>query len=56
MNSQYLRHQKRWTAFTTINGLDVREYGNTEAQARRKLADRIANSDFLLSGITIHVK
>jgi hypothetical protein len=53
MNAQYLRYQKKWTAFTTINGMDVQEYGSTEREARQKLADRIANSKFLLQGIKL---
>jgi hypothetical protein len=52
MKAQYIKHKKQWSAYTTINGLDVQEYGDTEKQAREKLADRIANSDFLLQGIT----
>lgn len=51
MKAQYLKNKKQWTAFTTINGLDIQEYGDTEAKARENLANRIANSEFLLQGI-----
>lgn len=50
MNSHYLRRKKKWTAYTTINGVDVYELGDTEKQARDKLANRIANSDFSFEG------
>jgi hypothetical protein len=53
MKAKYLKNQERWTAFTTINGLDVQEYGETEKEARENLANRIANSEFLLKGITL---
>lgn len=53
MKAQYIKHKKQWSAFMTINGLDVQEYGDTEKQAREKLADRIANSKFLLEGIKV---
>ena len=51
MKAQYLRYKKEWSAFTTLNGLDIQEYGKTEAEARQNLANRIANSKFLLEGI-----
>lgn len=53
MKAQYIKHKKQWSAFMTINGLDVQEYGDTEKQARENLANRIANSKFLSEGIKI---
>lgn len=53
MKTQYLKHKKKWTAFTTINGLDIYELGETEKEAMEKLAQRIANSTFLLKGIKV---
>jgi hypothetical protein len=52
MNAQYIKHKKQWSAFMTINGLDVQEYSNTEKEAREKLSIRISKSKFLLDGIT----
>lgn len=51
MYAQYLKNKKLWSAYMTVNGVDIQEYGNTEKDARRKLADRIASSKFLLAGI-----
>lgn len=51
MKTQYLEKKKKWTAFTTLNGLDIQEYGSTEKQAMQRLTDRISNSKFLLDGI-----
>lgn len=53
MKSTYIKWRKQWSAFTTLNGLDIQEYGNTEQEARQKLADRIENSKFLMEGITV---
>jgi hypothetical protein len=53
MNAQYINHKKQWSAFMTINGLDVQEYGDTEKEARENLSKRIANSPFLLQGIQL---
>ena len=54
MKMQYLKHKKKWTAFTTINGVDIYELGDTEVEAMAKLHQRIANSDFLLKGTQIN--
>lgn len=51
MKVQFIRSKGKWSAFTTINGLDVQEYGETEQKARENLATRISKSDFLLKGI-----
>jgi hypothetical protein len=53
MKAQYIKHKKQWSAFMTLNGLDIQEYGDTEAEARQKLADRISNSKFLMEGIKL---
>lgn len=53
MKAQYIKRKKQWSSFTTLNGLDIQEYGDTEKEAREKLAGRIANSPFLMKGITI---
>jgi hypothetical protein len=53
MKAQYLRYKKQWTAFTTLSGIDIQEYGETEREARQKLAYRISKSSFLMNGITI---
>lgn len=53
MKAQYLKNKKKWTAFMTLNGLDIHEYGQTEKEARENLANRIANSKFLLEGIKV---
>ena len=53
MKTQFLKNKLKWTAFTTINGLDVNELGSTEKQAKEKLAKRIRESDFLLDGIKL---
>ena len=53
MNAQYIKHKKQWSAFTTINGLDIQEYVDTEQEARQKLADRIVNSKYLLDGLNV---
>jgi len=53
MKAKFIKHKNKWSAFTTINGLDVQEYGNSDKEAREKLATRIANSDFLLKEIKI---
>ena len=53
MKTQYIKWKKQWSAFTTINGLDVQEYGDTEREARENLAARIANSEFMLKGIRV---
>lgn len=57
VKSHYMRKLKRpmWSAFTTLNRMDIREYGATEKEAREKLARRIANSDFLLEGIKVNI-
>ena len=53
MKAQYIKHKKQWSAFTTLNGLDIQEYGRTEKQAVEKLAKRIRESEFLLKGIKL---
>jgi hypothetical protein len=53
MKAQYIKHKKQWSAFTTINGLDIQEYGDTEKEAIQNLTDIIAKSGFLLQGIKI---
>lgn len=47
MKAQYLKQKRKWTAFTTIGGLDIQEFGDTERQARENLAARIAKSNYL---------
>lgn len=56
MKAQYIKHKKKWSAYTTLNGIDIQEYGDTEKQARENLANRIANSKFLMDGIKIKIK
>ncbi len=53
MKAKYIKWKKQWSAFTTINGLDVQEYGDTEQAALANLASRISNSEFLLKGIRL---
>lgn len=53
INAQYIEHKGQWSAFTTLNGLDIQEYGDTEDEARKALIERIAASEFLLEGVEI---
>jgi hypothetical protein len=53
MKTKYINSKKKWSAFTTVNGLDIQEYGNTEKEAMNRLTDRIASSNFLLDGLKL---
>jgi hypothetical protein len=53
MKVNYIAHKNQWSAFMTLNGLCIQEYGKTPKEAREKLADRISKSEFLLAGIKI---
>lgn len=55
MNAKYLKDKKQWSAFTTISGMDIQEYGKTEHDALSKLANRIALCPNLLKGIKIKI-
>lgn len=53
IKTNYLRHKNKWSAFTTLNGVDIQEYGDNEKAAKDNLTKRISKSEFLLSGISI---
>lgn len=53
METKYIKHFKKWSAFTTINGLDVHEFGYTESASKQNLIDRISKSEFLQEGIKL---
>lgn len=53
MKTQYIKHKKQWSAFITLNGLDIQEYGDNESEAKNNLINRISKSEFLLKGIKL---
>lgn len=53
IGTQYLKNKRKWTAFTTLNGLDIYEIGETEKEAIENLTDIIAKSKFLTEGLKI---
>lgn len=55
MKALYIKHRNQWSAFMTINGIDIQEYGSTEKDARENLSRRIANSKFLIEGIKVQI-
>ena len=40
VHTQFLENRQLWTAFVTWRGMDIQEFGETEAQARYFLIER----------------
>lgn len=55
IRTQYLKQKRKWTAFTTLNGMDIYELGDTEKEAIENLTERITKSKFLMEGLKLPV-